>query len=82
MTVYMYAYNVLLTNTCNMYEIKILLLLFTLQKLYNLNCQIVGILYFNHFVVYIIAFIDRDFVVYIIAFIDRDWNTVNDHIDT
>ena len=23
----MYAYNVLLTNTCNMYEIKILLLL-------------------------------------------------------
>ena len=24
--VYMYAYNVLLTNTCNMYEIKILLL--------------------------------------------------------
>ena len=25
--VYMYAYNVLLTNTCNMYEIKILLLL-------------------------------------------------------
>ena len=27
MTVYMYAYNVLLTNTCNMYEIKILLLL-------------------------------------------------------
>ena len=30
MTVYMYAYNVLLTNTCNMYEIKILLLLLLL----------------------------------------------------
>ena len=33
MTVYMYAYNVLLTNTCNMYEIKILLLLLLLLLL-------------------------------------------------
>ena len=32
MTVYMYAYNVLLTNTCNMYEIKILLLLLLLYS--------------------------------------------------
>ena len=32
MTVYMYAYNVLLTNTCNMYEIKILLLLEEILK--------------------------------------------------
>ena len=32
-TVYMYACNVLLTNTCNMYEIKILLLLLSLLLL-------------------------------------------------
>ena len=31
----MYAYNVLLTNTCNMYEIKILLLLLLLLKSYR-----------------------------------------------
>ena len=36
MTVYMYAYNVLLTNTCNMYEIKILLLLLLLLLYYYL----------------------------------------------
>ena len=36
MTVYMYAYNVLLTNTCNMYEIKILLLLLLLLLLNGL----------------------------------------------
>ena len=42
MTVYMYAYNVLLTNTCNMYEIKILLLLLlllTLLSMYSVTAE-------------------------------------------
>ena len=33
MTVYMYAYTVLLTDTCNMYEIKILLLLSNMMSI-------------------------------------------------
>ena len=34
----MYAYNVLLTNTCNMYEIKILLLLLLMQHTILVKC--------------------------------------------
>ena len=51
MTVYMYAYNVLLTNTCNMYEIKILLLLLLLLLLlclYEFTCKFTVSLSGNH----------------------------------
>ena len=51
MTVYMYAYNVLLTNTCNMYEIKILLLLYV-YGLYVCSCGS----YVSPFCVYFVCF--------------------------
>ena len=46
----MYAYNVLLTNTCNMYEIKILLLLYVLISKKILKSR-ENMLYFHNTVV-------------------------------